>query len=150
MIKNVLKQSIPTTFRLFMGIIFLIYGLIKFWPGQFGDVTGTPVAQGKSEGFILAWKFFGYSRFYEIFIGCGEVIAAILVMIPVTATFGAIIYLPIAVNITVINFCYQIGVADLSLVLSLMCLTLLWLDRKKLMQIFFQTPHLKTVRRSTK
>lgn len=149
MIKNILKQSIPTTFRLFMGIVFLIYGLAKFWPGQFGDVTGTPAAQGKSEGFILAWKFFGYSRLYELFIGTGEIVAAILVMIPVTATLGAIIYLPIAVNITMINFCYQIGVGDLSLVLTLMCLTLLWLDRKKLIQIFFHQNDLKSLRRNT-
>lgn len=144
MITNILKQSIPTTFRFFMGINFLIYGLVKFWPGQFGDVTGTPHAERHSEGFVLAWKFFGYSRIYEIFIGTGEVIAAILIMIPVTATLGAVIYLPIVANIVMVNICYEIGVADLSIVLMLMCLILLWIDRKKLIQIFFnETPSLK-------
>lgn len=94
----------------------------------------------RGEGFTLAWTFFGYSRFYEIFIGLGEVISAVLIAIPRTATLGAICYFPITVNIMIINYAFNIGVQDLSTVLTIMCLILLWLDRKKLRLIFVK-PH---------
>lgn len=71
-----------------------------------------------------------------MFIGLGEVIAAVLIVIPRTATLGAICYFPIAVNIMIVNYAFDIGVQDLSTVLTVMCLILLWLDRKKLLLIF--------------
>lgn len=133
-IVRVLKQSIPTTFRLFLAVVFLIYGGAKFI-GQFG-IPSPEIATNNGEGFVMVWTFFGYSRIYEIFIGLGEVISAILIMIPRTATLGAICYFPIAVNLMMINYCYEIGVLDLSIILTMICLALLWLDRKKLFFIF--------------
>jgi hypothetical protein len=121
-----------------MGIQFLIYGMVKLVFGQFG-VPGPDIASLRGEGFVLAWTFFGYSRVYEIFIGIGEVLAGLLIMIPRTFTLGAVIYFPIALNIMMVNYCYQIGVQDLSTVLVLMNVYLLWLDRKKLLMIFWKT-----------
>lgn len=131
---RVLKQSIPTTFRFFLASSFLIYGLVKIVMGQFG-APPPEIAELNGEGFTLAWTFFGYSRFYEIVIGLGEVIAALLLIIPKTKTLGAIIYFPIAVNVMLVNYCFDIGVQDLSTVLTFMCLLLLWIDRKKLFAI---------------
>ncbi|MFC3884644.1 hypothetical protein ACFOU2_14540 [Bacillus songklensis] len=134
---RVLKQSIPTTFRLFLAANFLIYGAAKLTMGQFG--TPTPeMAAINGEGFVMAWTFFGYSRVYEIFIGLGEVISAILIMIPRTATLGAVCYFPIVVNVMMVNYCFDIGVQDLSTVLTSMCLILLWLDRRKLVMFMAQ------------
>ncbi|RXT07036.1 hypothetical protein [Ammoniphilus sp. CFH 90114] len=131
---RVLKQSIPTTFRLFLASTFLIYGLAKIVMGQFG--TPPPEFTSiKGEGFVLAWTFFGHSRLYEVIIGLGEVIAAILLLIPKTATLGAIVFFPIAINVMLVNYCFDIGVQDLSTVLTFMCLALLWLDREKLFAI---------------
>ena len=135
---RVLQQSIPTTFRLFLAANFLIYGVVKLTFGQFGVPT-EEIASMRGEGFTLAWTFFGYSRFYEIFIGLGEVISAILIAIPRTATLGAICYFPIAVNVMMVNYAFNIGVQDLSTVLTIMCLILLWLDRKKLRLIFVKS-----------
>jgi uncharacterized membrane protein YphA (DoxX/SURF4 family) len=131
---RVLKQSIPTTFRLFLALIFLTYGLAKLLMGQFG-APSPEIAEVRGEGFVMAWTFFGYSRTYEIVIGLGEVMAALLLMIPRTATVGAIIFFPISFNVMLVNYCYDIGVQDLSTVLTLMCLVLLWLDRKKLLTL---------------
>ncbi|TYR81811.1 hypothetical protein FZC66_08270 [Priestia megaterium] len=125
------QQSIPATFRLFLGLMFLLYGLAKLTFGQFGEPSPEAMKLN-SEGFVMAWTFFGYSRAYEVFIGLGEVIAAILIMIPRTATLGALCYFPIILNVMVINYCFQIGVQDLSTVLTVMCFILLLLDRKKL------------------
>lgn len=121
----------------FLAVNFLIYGAAKF-VGQFG--TPTPeIAAINGEGFVMAWTFFGYSRIYEIFIGLGEVISAILIIIPRTATLGAICYFPIVINVMMVNYCFAIGVQDLSTVLTIMCLILIWLDRKKLFMIFTNT-----------
>lgn len=130
-ILRVLQQSIPATFRLFLAANFLIYGAVKLVFGQFGVPT-PEIAAVRGEGFTLAWTFFGYSHIYEIFIGIGEVVAAILLLIPRTYTIGAMIFFPIAVNVMMINYCYDIGVQDLSTIMTLMCLVLLWVDRKKL------------------
>lgn len=132
---RVLKQSIPTTFRLFMAFNFLIYGAAKLVMGQFGAPT-PEIAAMNGEGFTMAWTFFGYSRIYEIFIGWGEVIAAVLIMIPRTATLGAVCYFPIVLNVMMVNYCFDIGVQDLSTILTIMCFVLLWLDRKKLFVLF--------------
>ncbi|HZG83721.1 hypothetical protein [Paenibacillus sp.] len=130
MLKRVLAQSTPATFRLFLAFNFLIYGVAKLTFGQFGEPTAD-LAALRGQGFTVAWTFFGYSRTYEIFIGLGEVIAAILIAIPRTSTLGAMIYFPIALNVMAVNYCYDIGVQDLSTVLTLMCVVLLWLDRRK-------------------
>lgn len=64
----------------FLGVVFLIYGSVKIVFGQFGEPTPEALALN-GEGFVMAWRFFGYSKEYEIVIGIGEVVAAILIMI---------------------------------------------------------------------
>ncbi|WP_166245460.1 hypothetical protein [Paenibacillus turpanensis] len=134
MLYRVLRQSIPATFRLYLGVVFLIYGGVKIVFGQFGEPSPGAL-ELKGEGFVAVWSFFGYSRPYELFVGWGEVIAALLIMIPRTSTFGALCYLPIAVNVMMVNYFYNIGVQDLSTLLTVMCLVLLWVDRKKLLPL---------------
>jgi hypothetical protein len=112
--------------------------MAKLVIGQF-KIPGPDIASLHGKGFVLAWTFFGYSRVYEIFIGIGEVLAGLLIMIPRTFTLGAVIYFPIALNIMMVNYCYRIGVQDLSTLLVLMNVYLLWLDRKKLLMIFWKT-----------
>ncbi|TCS91983.1 hypothetical protein [Hazenella coriacea] len=137
-----MKKAFPTTLRLYLGIMFLIYGLAKIVMGQFGEPAPTAIVS-QGEGFALAWTFFGYSRFYELVIGWGEVIAAILIMIPRTSTLGAVMYFPISINVMLVNYCFNIGVQDLSTVLVIMNVILLWMDRKKLLMIFWKADQLK-------
>lgn len=143
------KQAFPTSCRLFMGFIFLIYGIPKLVSSQFqvksGSIEALPAAKAVGESFVVAWKFFGYSRWYEIFIGIGEITAAILIMIPVTATLGAVIYLPIAANIMMVNYFYVKGVAGLTTLLVLLNIYLLWVDRKKLMLIFWNSKNIAQI-----
>ncbi|SEN67416.1 hypothetical protein [Lihuaxuella thermophila] len=141
-----MKKSVPVSFRLYLGFIFLIYGLAKIIMGQFAAVEPTSQIAGlhpDPKGFALAWTFFAYSRVYEIFIGVGEVMAAILIMIPRTATLGAVAYFPISVNVLMVNVCFGIGVADLSTVLVVMNLFLLWADRRKLLMIFWDSSRIE-------
>ncbi|MCY8510923.1 hypothetical protein MOD07_15400 [Bacillus mojavensis] len=136
-----LRKSIPATFRLFLAFNFVVYGLAKVVMGQFGGVTPEiAAAVGKGKGFTIAWTFFGYSHVYEVFIGFGEIIAAVLLLIPRTSALGAVVFMPIIVNIVIINYCFDIGVQDLSTILMIMCLILLWIDRRKFMGMFNQQP----------
>ncbi|MGA9173328.1 MAG: hypothetical protein WBZ33_05035 [Thermoactinomyces sp.] len=141
-LRRALSQSIPTTFRLFLGLTFLIYGLAKLTIGQFG-VPSDQIAAIRGEGFTIAWTFFGYSRVYEVFIGIGEVLSAILIMIPRTKTLGAVCFFPIAINVMMVNYCYQIGVQDLSTVMVMMNLFLLWLERKKFALLFWHADQIE-------
>ncbi|WP_206093780.1 hypothetical protein [Paludifilum halophilum] len=136
-LKRVSQKSLLTTTRVYLGIIFLIYGAAKIHPGQFhhGDFVFDST---KDTPFELVWYFFGYSLVYTLFIALGEIVAAILLIIPRTATLGAVCLLPISVNIAVINFCYDVkGMGPFTLFLSVLCLWLLFMDRKKLQIIFW-------------
>lgn len=147
---RVMKKSVPATFRLFLGSNFLIYGLAKIITGQFDAIEPTHKIAGlhpDPEGFALAWTFFAYSRAYEIFIGVGEVLAAILIMIPRTSTLGAVFYFPIAVNVMMVNYFYGIGVSDLSTILVIMNLFLLWMERKKWLIIFWEANRIESLLR---
>ncbi|WP_108022086.1 hypothetical protein [Melghirimyces profundicolus] len=127
-------DAVPTTFRLFLATNFLIYGVAKLTMGQFGE--SPEILEARGEGFATAWSFFGYSRAYEIFIGLGEVGAALLLLIPLTRTWGALISFPIALNVMMVNYCFNIGVQDLSTVLVAMNVYLLWIGRKKFEILF--------------
>lgn len=134
-LRRAVSKSIPATFRLFLAFNFFVYGLAKVVIGQFGEVT-PEIEAAAGEGFAVVWTFFGYSRVYELFIGFGEILAAVLLLIPRTSALGAVVFMPIIVNIVLINYCFHIGVQDLSTILMVMCLILLWVDRRKFTGIF--------------
>ncbi|MDO3659932.1 hypothetical protein [Bacillus sp. C28GYM-DRY-1] len=134
-LRRAVSKSIPATFRLFLAFNFFVYGLAS----QFGEVT-PEIEASVGKGFTIAWTFFGYSHVYELFIGFGEIVAAVLLLIPRTSALGAVVFMPIIVNIVLINYCFDIGVQDLSTILMVMCLILLWVDRRKFMGIFRQEP----------
>ncbi|GAB7386260.1 hypothetical protein BSNK01_00950 [Bacillaceae bacterium] len=128
---DAVKKATVTTCRIYVAVTFLIYGAAKFWPGQFRHGEAVVFDSTKNTPFELAWAFFGHSRLYEIFIGAGEVAGALLLLFPRTRTLGAFVCFPIVLNIMIINYCFDIGVQDLSTLLVAMCAYLLWIDRKK-------------------
>lgn len=74
--------------RIFLAIVFVTYGGIKLLGGQFyyGDWSATKATVG---GPFLVWLFYGYSPVYARFIGLAEFIPALMLLIPRTATIGA-------------------------------------------------------------
>ncbi len=130
-----LKMSTITTFRYFLALAFFIYGGAKIYPGQFS--TGEFVFDSpKDSAMQLAWHFFGYSDIYNLFIAGGEITAALLLLIPRTATLGNIIYLPITVNITILDYCFNIPALAISSLLTFMSISLLLFEYRKLKMIF--------------
>ena len=88
----------------------------------------------------LAWHFFGYSDTYNLFIAFGEITAALLLVIPKTAILGNIIYLSITVNITILDFCFEIPAHSVTTLLTCMSIALLFFEYKKLKRLFFDSP----------
>ncbi|WP_154988741.1 hypothetical protein [Priestia megaterium] len=134
--KEKFRLSILATLRWTMAITFLIYGMAKIYPGQF--ITGDFLFDStKDSAMKLAWYFFGYSDFYNYFIATGELLAALLLVIPRTATLGNIIFLPIIANITVLNYCFNIPAKVVCVPLLAMSLLLVLMEYSKLKGIFF-------------
>jgi uncharacterized membrane protein YphA (DoxX/SURF4 family) len=129
--KRIFSKSIPATMQLYLAFSFFLYGIVKI-PGQFSPPKTFTFDPSQDEPLILAWHFFGYSRFYELFIGIAELACALLLLFPRTRTIAAICLFPITLNITIVNFAFDISAQNYSLLLTVMCGLLLWVDRKKL------------------
>lgn len=81
--------------------------------------------------------------FYYPFIGYAQLLAAILLLIPATATVGALLYLPIITNIAILSFSVRFDGSLLTSPLMVIAnLYLLCWDAQKLAPIFTRPPAL--------
>jgi hypothetical protein len=119
--------------RLLVGGTFICYGIVKLLGGQFhyGDFV---IDSRTTDGTWLVWCFFGYSPIYGRFIGLCELIPGLLLLVPRTRTLGALALLPVGLNITVMDFCFDFpSVKYFSLLLTLLCALLVAADYRKLL-----------------
>jgi hypothetical protein len=89
-------QRFTALTRLLLALAFIPSGLVKALGLPFTSL-GPDTAVGAFFGALYA------SGFYYRFIGLAQLLAAVLLLFPRTATVGALIYLPIVVNIVVIT-----------------------------------------------
>ncbi len=83
--------------RVLLALGFLPTGLVKLLGHRFTNLgTDNPVG--------AIFEAFYQTGFYWNFIGAGQVLAAILILIPRTTTLGALLFFPIIANITVLTF----------------------------------------------
>lgn len=119
--------------RVVLGLIFAMYGILKVLGGQYnyGDWV---IDKKTTDGTSLVWAFFGYSQFYGRLTGLFELIPAILLLIPRTATIGALALFAVSLNITAMDFAYHYPVVKyMALLYTTLLGVLLWADRHKLM-----------------
>jgi uncharacterized membrane protein YphA (DoxX/SURF4 family) len=83
--------------RLLLALGFLPTGMVKLLGQRFTQI-GTDNAIG---AFFEAMYQTG---FYWNFIGAGQIVAAVLLLIPATSTLGAVMFFPIMLNITVLTW----------------------------------------------
>lgn len=122
--------------RVFVAGVFLAYGLLKLAGGQF--VPGEFRFDSRSESMVtLVWHFYGYSPVYHRFIGLAEVVPAVLLLRPRTAALGALLALPVAANIAVMDWCFgfPVSAAGLSTEVAAVSAALLWADRGRVMAL---------------
>jgi len=98
------------------------YGMAKIIPTQFpppGLVTLIePV--GSASLSDLLWTFIGASTPYQVFTGCAEIAAGLLLLTPQTTTLGALIGLLDMTQVFVLNMTYDFGLKQISFHLLLM------------------------------
>lgn len=123
--------------RYLLAAIIIFYGLDKLMVNQlnmsyywFGDELG------KLSGFQLTWSFFGYCKFYNSTIALAQVFGGFLLMFRRTTLIGAIFLLPILVNITLIDFNYDIPAKDIITALLFMDVFLVSISAKLLITLF--------------
>jgi uncharacterized membrane protein YphA (DoxX/SURF4 family) len=118
--------------RVFLAITFGTYGLVKVLGGQYN--YGDWVIDKKTvDGTSLVWAFYGYSPMYGRFTGLFELVPAILLLIPRTATIGAAALFAVALNVTAMDFGFHYpAVKYFAIGYTVLLAVLLWADREKL------------------
>ena len=120
-----------TWFRLFLrfalGSALISYGMVKAIPLQMPYPSLMRLVEpfGHFSPMGVLWSSIGVSRPYEIFTGCAELTAGILLIIPSTVTLGALVSLACATQVFILNMAYDVPVKLSSFHLILMSLFLL-------------------------
>jgi hypothetical protein len=125
-------------FRLFLrfglGGTMVTYGTIKAFPVQMSYPFLTRLLEpyGNFSLMGVLWAQMGSSPAYQIFTGCVEVLAAVLLFIPGLTTVGALVALAATTQVWVLNMTYDVPVKLFSFHLVVMSLMLLAPDLRRL------------------
>jgi hypothetical protein len=131
------------TFRVFLrfalGATLVEYGATKAIPLQmpFPQLTRLLEPYGHFSPMGVLWYSIGASRSYEIFTGCVELLAGILLFIPRTQLLGASLALAATAQVFTLNMTYDVPVKLLSFHLVLMSLVLLAPDVRRVCEAVF-------------
>ncbi len=131
-------------FHLFLrfaaGATMLAYGIDKAIPLQmpFPYLIRLLEPLGNFSPMGILWASVGASRSYEIFAGCAEILGGLLVLVPRTATLGALICLADITQVFVLNMTYDVPVKLFSFHVILICLFLLGPEAGRLRDFFFR------------
>lgn len=103
------------------------YGMAKVIPTQFQRPSLVTLVEpiGDLSLADMMWTFIGASTAYQVFAGCAELIAGILLVVPRTVTLGALVGLADMTQVFMLNMAYDFGLKQISFHLILMLLFLL-------------------------
>ena len=121
--------------RIALAISFMPTGIVKIMGQRFAE--GLP-SNNPLGHYFDALHLTGY---YYTFIGIGQIITAILLLIPRTSLVGALMYFPIITNICVLTYATRFDGTRLITMMVLACLFLLIWDYDRLKHILpFKQP----------
>jgi uncharacterized membrane protein YphA (DoxX/SURF4 family) len=134
--RHPLLQRFTQFNRLLLGIAFIAPGLTKALGNRFTSISlDSPI------GFFFEGLY--RSGFYWRFIGLAQIIASLLLLIPRTASLGAVAFFPIILNIFIITVSLQFtGTWVITGLMLLANLYLLCWDYHKLKPLVFSAPAL--------
>jgi len=101
-------------FRLFVRFALagtmIFYGILKVLPVQMSYPSLTRLLQpvGTLSPMGVLWTSMGSSPAYEIFTGCAELTGGLLLIVPRTATLGALISLAAMIQVFTLNMTYDV------------------------------------------
>jgi len=115
------------------------YGIFKVIPLQMPYPSLTRLLQpfGTFSPMGVLWTSIGASPFYEIFAGCAEVVGGLLLILPRTASFGALICLADMIQVFVLDMTYDVPVKLFAFHLILLACFLLAPDLPRLVSVLF-------------
>lgn len=113
------------------------YALAKIYPIQFSPLSPSALETrvGELEPMSLAWSFMQYSRTYSLIAGVMELTVVILLCFRRTATIGALICIPVMLNVMLINLCYGVVVKLFSMVVVLSAIVLVLHEVRRLVDL---------------
>lgn len=126
--------------RYWLALSISSYGFAKILKTQFQTADyQLDMPLGAVDGMGLTWYYFGYSYPLAVIIALFQIGGSILLLYRRTTLLGAMILLPVMVNIVLINLFYKISSGALynSVIYSLALIFLLLLHREKLKIVFF-------------
>lgn len=121
--------------RIGIGIFLIWFGLIKlpFFEESQLSHRAFEINSKTLDPSTFVFQFFGYTRLYSQFIAYSELLAGILILIPKTTLIGALLALPIWLNITIITYAYEFsGIQHINAFMTLVVIILLIKDYQKL------------------
>jgi hypothetical protein len=130
-------------FRLFIRFALagqmLNYGMAKVIPLQMPYPSLTRLLQpfGTFSPMGVLWSSIGAAPAYEIFAGCAEVVGGLLLIIPRTATLGALICLAGMIQVFMLNMTYDVEVKLFAFHLILLACFVLAPDLPRLLNVLF-------------
>lgn len=117
--------------RYALGLYMIPFGVSKILKTQFVviPVDSWQKTLENTAGTTLAWAFLGYSGWFQILLGIFELLPALLLLFRRTALLGALLLLPVSLNVFLINQALDLWVATkissaVLLVLNLLVITL--------------------------
>lgn len=131
--------------RFYVFLMINAYAWGKLMGGQFyrkGKLPAEVAKQTMAEvnSFDLAWTFMGYSYTYILFIGVSQLIGSWMLLWNKTKLLGALILLPILINIVVFDFVFldRLGALASAALYLFLTIIILFINRKKLWASVFQ------------
>src|SRR5262245_3047767 len=123
--------------RFAMAAQMFYYGMAKIVPTQFPPPSLVTLVEsvGNLSLSDLLWTWVGASTPYQIFTGCAEMAAGILLLIPRTTTIGALIGIADMLQVFVLNMTYDFGLKQISFHYLLMFAFLLAPDARRLANV---------------
>jgi hypothetical protein len=132
--------------RYLLAAVALSYGAIKVIPSQFAppSLVALLTPLGEFTRMRLLWHSMGTSMAYTVFTGLVEVGGALLLLSRRTTPLGALVLAAAFFNVTVLNFGYEVGVQLNTAIYTLMALTLLAPDARRLWRAVVDSDRLPT------
>jgi uncharacterized membrane protein YphA (DoxX/SURF4 family) len=133
--------ALRTWFRVFIRLALaaqmFYYGMAKVVPSQFPPPSLVTLVEpiGYLSPSDLLWAFIGSSTGYQVFAGLAEVAAGVLLVVPRTATLGALIALVDMIQVFALNMAYDFGLKQISFHLILLSLFLLAPEWRRLVNV---------------
>ncbi len=134
-----LHKWVRLFFRFMLAGQMLNYGLAKVIPVQMPYPSLARLLQpfGTFSPMGVLWSSIGAAPAYEIFAGCAEVIGGVLLIVPRTATLGALICLADMMQVFMLNMTYDVPVKLFAFHLILLACFLLAPDVPRLVTVLF-------------